>query len=292
MAPVAEEFKALAEDILSSARERQRAIADMKSGVSGFLTSNEMERLREFRNAHDRIRRRVSSLAEETRQFLSQCNDEQQAVAEELRRAADELRRMAANGETARLHAFCQMHDRIATGVAELAAHTRRVLSDCKATQRAVAEELHRAADELADFLGFVHRLLADGDETRLETFRQMHDQVAGRVAELIAGTRMFLRDFNAKQRALEDDLRHAANELRRQLADGDNARLEAFHQMHDRIADRVAGLARETRSKLEELHDDFLAARAVWQDLASARSDLQDLASARSGLKKSSRRR
>jgi len=136
--------------------------------------------------------------------------------------------------------------------IAELAAHTHQVLGDCEAKRLAVAEELRRR--------------LRDGEETRLETFRRTHDQTAGRVAELVAGTRRFLRDCHAKQRA-------TAKTLRQQLTNGDSARLEAFCQMHKRVAGRVAELARDVRCKLGESHNDSVAARAVWNELASARS-------------------
>lgn len=269
MAPVAEESKALAENILASAQNRQRGITDMKSEVSGFLTHNKMQRLREFRNAHDRIRGRVDGLAEETRRFLAQCNDEQCTLSEELRRAADEQRGIVADGETGRLHAFCQMHARIAKSVAGLATHARKLLRNCQATQHAVAEQLRQAASQL-------QRVLAEGDEMRLDNFGQLHRRIAGRVAELVAETRGFLGDCDAQQLALEDTLGQAARALRQQLADGDNARLEAFRRMHDRVAGRVAALAQEVGSKLDELHNDLLMARSVWRDLASARWDLK----------------
>ena len=147
-------------------------------------------------------------------------------------------------------------------GIADRKSGAARFLSQCNDERCAVAEELHRAADDL-------QRRLMDGDEARLETFRQTHNRTAGRVGELVAGTRRFLRDCDVKRR-------DATRTLRLQLTNGDNARLEAFGQMHKRTAGRVAELAREVRCQLEESHNDSLAAHAVWNDLASARSGVR----------------
>ena len=112
--------------------------------------------------------------------------------------------------------------------------------------------------------------------EDILSSARARQQGIADRkseVAGLVAGTQRFLRDCEATQHTLQDKVIQAANALRQHLANSANARLEAFCQMHKRIAGRVAGLAREVRSKLEESHNDSLATRAVWNDLASARS-------------------
>ena len=102
---------------------------------------------------------------------------------------------------------------------------------------------------------------------------QQFMADVKSRVAELAAGTRSFLHVCDSRQRALKNEVQHAAFELRQKLADGDSARLEAFCQMHNRVAGRVAGIARDVRFKLGESHNDSVAARAVWNELASARS-------------------
>ena len=157
----------------------------------------------------------------------------------------------------------------VKSGVAELAAHAHRVLSDCAARRRVMAEDLGRTANDL-------RRLLRDGDENRLKSFLRTHGQTAGRVAELVAGTRRCLRDCNDKRRAGENEVRHEANALRQQLADGNNARLEAFDRMHQRVTGLVAGLARAVRCRLDERHIDSLGARAVWSELAMARSGVR----------------
>lgn len=102
---------------------------------------------------------------------------------------------------------------------------------------------------------------------------QQFMADVKSRVAELAAGTRSFLHVCDSRQRALKNEVQHAACELRQKLADDDSARLEAFHPMHNRVAGRVAGLARDVRFKLGESHNELVAARAVWNELASARS-------------------
>ena len=130
MVHVAEDSRALAEDILSSARARQQGIADRKSGVAAFVKTNEVDRLRKFRDAHDCMSRRVAGLAATTRRFLSQCNDAQRGVAEALRRGAAELRQHLANSANARVEAFCQMHKRITGRVAGLARQVRCLLEE------------------------------------------------------------------------------------------------------------------------------------------------------------------
>lgn len=214
MVRVAEESRALAEDILSSAQGRCGAISDLKFSIAGFLAHNQTERRRKFRDAHERVGGRVSRLASETRAFLGQCDDEQCAVAERLRRAADEQRGRTADGETARLEAFLQMRD------------------------------LHD----------------------------QMRDRITRDVAALAADTRRFLRDCHARQRALEDEVQVAANELRRRLIDGDCARREAFGQMRGRVTSRVADLTREVRGQLAQVRHECRGARAAWHKLASTR--------------------
>jgi hypothetical protein len=102
---------------------------------------------------------------------------------------------------------------------------------------------------------------------------QQFMADVKSRVADLAAGTRRYLHDCDTRQRALKNEVQHAACELRQKLADGDSARLEAFCQMHNRVAGRVAGLARDVRCKLGATHNDSVAAWAVWNELASARS-------------------
>ena len=172
----AEKSRALVQDILSSARERHGAILDRKSWVAGFLARNQTERLRGFRDAYARR-------ATETRAFRAQCHDEQCAVAEHLRRAADEQRGRTADGETARLEAFLQMRDlhdqmrdRTTRDVAALAADTRRFVRDCHARRRAARNELRQQ--------------LANGDSGRRAAFGQMHGRIAGRVADLTRKTR------------------------------------------------------------------------------------------------------
>jgi hypothetical protein len=171
MVHVAEDLKALAEDILSSARARQGTIGALKSWVAGFLASSRMERLRSFRDTHARLSRRVGCLAAETRAFLSQCDEAQWAVAEGVWRAADEQRRWTADAETVRLEAFLPMRDQIARGVTTLVADTRGFLRDCHARRRAGGNELRQQ--------------LANGDSVRRAAFGQMHGRIAGRVAEL-----------------------------------------------------------------------------------------------------------
>jgi argininosuccinate lyase len=199
---------------LSSAQVRQRATADRKSGVAGFLASSEAQRRREFRDTHKRIGGRVACLAAETRDYLLLCNAEQCAVAADLQRAADELRELAAEGETARYDTFFRVHDQIGASVARISG--------------------------------------------------EMHD---------------FLRGCNAQRRALTDEIRHAADQLRQQLADGDQARLEAFEGTHRWLTGRLAELTGEVWQRLEESHRDSLAARAIWNDLAFARADLRQAA-------------
>ena len=178
MTRAVEECQALTEGILASACERRKTIADMKSGVAGFLADNEAERQQAFRAAHDRFAGRVESLAEETRHFLAECDDEQCALAEELRRTANELRQQLADGDSARLEAFDAVHQQVAGRVAHLAQETRNFLAECDDEQCAVAGELHGAANEL-------RQQLAEGDNARLEAFDAFHEQVAGRVAHL-----------------------------------------------------------------------------------------------------------
>ncbi len=218
MTRAAEECQALTEGILASACERRKTIADVKSGVAGFLANNEAERQQAFRAAHDRFAGRVESLAEETRHFLAECDDEQCAVAEELRRTADELRGLAADGEAARLDTFRQIREQIA----------------------------------------------------------RMRGENAQDVAELTAQTRDMLREFEASRQAMAEELRGTAQALRQQLADGDNARLEAFDAVHQQVAGRVARVAQEVRHKLGESHSDSLAAHALWRDLALVRARLE----------------
>lgn len=185
MVRVAEESRALAEDILSSARGRQGAIGVLKSWVAGFLATSRMERLRSFRDTHARLGGRVGHLAAETRAFLAQCDEEQCAVAERLWQAADEQRGRAAEGEAARLDAFLQMHDlhgqtrdQIARDVALVMADTRRFLRDCDTRQRGVESEVQHAAREL-------RQQLVRGDGARRAEFGRLHGRIAGRVAEL-----------------------------------------------------------------------------------------------------------
>ena len=116
-------------------------------------------------------------------------------------------------------------------------------------------------------------RVLAEDILSLARGRQQFMADVKSRVAELAAGTRSFLHDCDARQRALKNEVQHAAFELRQKLADGDSARLEAFCQMHNRVAGRVAGLARNVRCRLGESHNDSVAARAVWSELASVRS-------------------
>jgi len=171
MVHVAEDLKALAEDILSSARGRQEAIGALKSWVAGFLATSRMEHCRAFRDAHERRGGRVRRVAATTREFLSRCNEQQCAVAEGVWRAADEQRRWTADAETVRLEAFLPMRDQIARGVTTLVADTRGFLRDCHARRRAGGNELRQQ--------------LANGDSVRRAAFGQMHGRIAGRVAEL-----------------------------------------------------------------------------------------------------------
>jgi hypothetical protein len=150
--------------------------------------------------------------------------------------------------------------------IAELAAHSHQVLSDCAAKRCDMAEDMDRAANNL-------RRLLRDGDENRLESSLRTQGQTADRVAELAAGTRRFLRDCNDKRRAVENEVRHETKVLRQHLADGNNTRLEAFDQMHQRVTSQVAGLAWEVKCRLNERHIDSLGARAIWNELAMTRS-------------------
>ena len=211
MVRVAEESRALAEDILSCARGRQGAIVVLKSWVAGFLATCQMERCRTFRDAHERRGGRVRRLAVTTRAFLSRCNEQQCAVAERLWQAADEQRSRAAQGEVARLDAFLEMNDRhgqtrdqIARDVALVVADTHRFLNECNVRQRAVASEVQHAAREL-------RRELASSDGARRAEFGRLHGRVAGRLAELRQTVRSHLAETHDGFTAARATWKHVA---------------------------------------------------------------------------------
>jgi hypothetical protein len=169
MVHVSDESKALADDILSSARARRETMRELKSWVTDFL---------------------------------ARCDEEQFAVAESLRRAAAAQRARTADAEAARLEAFVQLraaHDevraQITRDIATLVAQTRRFLHDCDDWQYALGEEVHDAAREL-------RQQLADGDEARLAVFDGTYDRVAKHVTALRQQVRQQLaacgRDFLA----------------------------------------------------------------------------------------------
>jgi hypothetical protein len=210
MPSVADDTRSLADDILSCARGRRRAIADMKSGVAGlraavagFLTATETERRRRFRDTRDRLAGRRAELAGQTHEFLSQCDDEHCALAEELRQTADQQHRAAADEEAARRAAFLELHDRIGRSVGALVTTTREFLHDCGAQQSVLEDELRNAASDL-------RQQLASGDHGRLETFFRLHNQVVGRVAELAHEVHRQLEESRTNllaARAVWDDL-------------------------------------------------------------------------------------
>ncbi len=169
MVRVSDESKALADDILSSVRERRETLDDLKSWVT---------------------------------EFLARCDEEQFAVAENLRSAAAEQRARSADAEAARLDAFAEMqavHDeareQITREVAGLVAQTRRFLHDCNDWQCALGEEVRDAAGDL-------RQQLADNDQTRREAFAHMHKRVTKQLGALRQQIRHTLtqcsRDFAA----------------------------------------------------------------------------------------------
>ena len=135
-----------------------------------------------------------------------------------------------------------------------------------------MAESLRRAADEL-------RARMADGEAARLEAFLQIRDghvqmreQVAKDVAALVADTRTFLGDCRARQRAVADEVQHAASKLRQHLGDGDDARDKAFGRMRKQITGWMKDLMRKVRGQLAESHSVSLKAQAAWKKLASIR--------------------
>lgn len=67
--------------------------------------------------------------------------------------------------------------------IANIAAQTHRFLGNFEAKRRAAAFDLRRR--------------LRDGEETRLETFRQMRDGIVGRVTDLARDVRCKLGEFH-----------------------------------------------------------------------------------------------
>lgn len=126
MAHVAEDSKALAEDILSSARGRQQAMADTKSDVA--------------------------DLAAATQGFLRDCHAKMLVLGSDVQRAAEELRQQLANGDTARVKVFGEMHRRIADRMTGIAQEVKGMLEDTRNDvlgTRAVWSDLASARSDL-----------------------------------------------------------------------------------------------------------------------------------------------
>ena len=206
MIRVADQSRALTEDILSSAHERQEALGARRSWVAEFLASSRKRHLQSFRDAHARFSERVCGLAAETRAFLAQCDDEQCVQAERRQQWADERRGHATDGEAARLDAFVRMHDRhgrthdrIACDVDALAANTHGFLRQCTAWRRGLENDVRQAAFQL-------RQQLAGGENARRTAFGGLRGHLAGRLADLRCGVRGHLaetrHDFTAARAA------------------------------------------------------------------------------------------
>jgi hypothetical protein len=157
MAPMTDDCRDLAEEILSSARDRRDMIAHMQSGVA--------------------------ELAARTHRALSDCATQRQIAAGNLHRAASDLRRALRDGDRARRSTFRQTHRRTAARVAELAGGTRQFLRNCNNTRSAVGHEMHRAADAS-------RQRLTHGNSERMEASFRMHREVARRVAGITGDIR------------------------------------------------------------------------------------------------------
>jgi hypothetical protein len=189
-------------------------------------------------------------------------------------RVADESKALTAN-----ILSSAQERGR---AIGELRLGVAGFLGQCRALRSALAARLQQMATEQRG-------QAAEREATRLDAFMEMqgrHDELRDRivhdVAMLAADTCGFLGGCEARQRVMQEDVRHAAEELRRQLADGDCARREAFSELHGRVAGRVAELSRNVRKQLAASRHGVFGARAAWQHLACVRS----------GAHKTSRRR
>jgi hypothetical protein len=176
-----------------------------------------------------------------------------------------------ANNHTERLREFGNAQERFEGCVGRLATETHAFLTQCDEEQSVMAESLRRAADEL-------RAQMADGEAARLEAFLQtrdgyqMREKLAGDVAALVADTRTFLGDCRARQRAVADEVQHAASKFRQHLGDGDDARQKAFGRMRKQITGWIKDLVRKVRGQLAESHGVSLKAQAAWKKLASIR--------------------
>jgi len=145
MGTLTEEMTTLAADILSSADERQEAIGRIRSEAKEALAS---------RTAENRTR------ADEMRSQLAGFREEHSAMAEELRS-------QLAEGETARVEAFGEMHERIVVRVAELADATREFMSDCSEQNHRRAQEVRAMLDALRADYDAAHRVWQDFTRSR-----------------------------------------------------------------------------------------------------------------------------
>ena len=138
--------------------------------------------------------------------------------------------------------------------IGRIRSEAKEFLATCDAEQRSMAEQLRNK--------------LTNGETERLDGFREMHDSIVGRVADIASQAREFLATCDEEHRSM-------AEQLRNKLTNGETARLDEFREMHGRIAGRVTELRQGVTSMLGDLRDDFRAASKVWSDLARARAGM-----------------
>ena len=236
MAPVAEDMRTLTESLLTSAKDRGKAIVDIKSGVAEFVEACDASR--------------------------ESVRGELRSMAEQVRSDAAQVRKQMADGEAARLDAFRETYARVAGRVDDIAVETQGLLGSARAKRRAVAEDLQSMGREVRSGAAQHAKELAESEAARIAGFREMYDRIASRVAQIGVETLDMLATSELGRTRAFQDLKGRIGE-----------RMAELTSEVQGIEREAQSMLETFRGELDSVRSDGHEVSKIWSDFTRARA-------------------